>query len=281
MNRTTSEVWAIREDHRPIAARIMANDSYGITSEGDGGMGASQEAGAVSVIPVKGVITQHGGWGTGADQLGRWVDQAAADKDVKAIVLDVNSPGGSVFGIEEVSAKIRAARESKPIVAVANGMMASAAYWIASAATRIVATPSADVGSIGVIMVHADWSEAAKAYGVKVTYITSAKHKAEGNMNEPLGDEARAHMQSRVNAYHETFVVDIAKGRGIAKAVVSNGFGEGRTFGSKEAKERGMVDQIATLEQTVGRLLPRMSRSTRNRMRGDLQLQSERFTLHA
>lgn len=277
MNRTRSEVWAIREDHVAVAARIMANDSYGGISD-DGGMGVSHEAGAVAVIPVKGIITQHGSWGTGADQLGRWIDQAVADKDVKAIVLDVNSPGGSVFGGQEVAAKIRAARDTKPIVAVANSMMASLAYHIGSAATTIVATPSAEVGSIGVVMVHADWSKATEADGVKVTYITSSKYKREGNRYEALSDEARGHMQSRVDAYHDVFIADIAKGRNLSKSVVSKTFGEGRMFGADVAKDRGMIDSIATLEQTVGKLLPRMSRARRNRMRSQLQMQ--RISLH-
>ncbi len=270
----TNDVWAIRSDHAEVAAAIMAGEYETIA---DGGMGVANDAGAVSVIPIRGIITQDGGFGTSTKQLGEWLDAAAADKETKAIVLDVHSPGGSVFGVEEVTAKVRAAAEKKPVVAVANGMMASAAYWIASGARKIVASPSADVGSIGVIMVHADYSKLLDGAGVKVSFITSAKHKAEGNMETPLGDEARAHMQSRVDAYHQSFVSDISKGRNITVAAVGAHYGEGRSFGASAAKTRGMVDQIATLEQVIGRLLPRGS-GPRMRMRTRSQRQKAEFS---
>lgn len=265
MRNPTMDVWAIRQDHAEIAAAIMQGE---YEADANDGMGVASEVGAVSVIPIKGIITPEGGWGTGARQFGRWVDEAAADKETKAIVLDVDSPGGSVFGIEEASAKVRAAAEKKPVIAVASGMMDSAAYWLASGARKIVASPSADVGSIGVVLVHADFSEAIGKDGIKVTFVTSAKHKAEGNMFSPLDEEARGHLQSRVDAYHRSFVGDISKGRGVTLETVNKTYGEGRSFGASAAKERIMVDQIATLDATIDRLLPRMStKKARMKMR--------------
>ncbi len=268
-------IWAIKEDYAPFVAELMCR-SQGATADDIDAEGRSQanDEGAVAVIPIKGVLTQHGGYegcGNTCEQIGEWVDAAAGDNGIKAIVLDVDSPGGSVFGVQETGEKIRQAREVKPVFAVANSMMASAAYWLGSQATKIVGTPGADIGSIGVIMVHADYSAFLEKEGLKFTYITSSKHKAEGNMTEPLSDDALAHMQMRVNDYHGTFVDAIAKGRKISKSLVGNEFGQGRMFGAAKAKDIGMIDKIGTLASTVNRLLPQSKRSTRMRMQTRMQ----------
>ena len=273
---TFGDIWAIREDYVPIVAEMMQRahlDSGPVDAEGHS---SANDEGAVAVIPIKGVLTQHGGcFGAGntCEEIGEWVDAAAGDNGIKAIVLDVDSPGGSVFGVQETGEKIRQAREVKPVFAVANSMMASAAYWLGSQATKIVGTPGADIGSIGVIMVHADYSSFLEKAGVRFSYITSSKHKAEGNWTEPLTDDARAHMKSRVNDYHGTFVDAISKGRSITKSLVNNDFGQGRMFGAAKAKDIGMIDKIGTLASTVNRLLPQSRRSTRMRMRGEMQRQ--------
>lgn len=262
MNRSMNDVWAIRQDHAAIVASIMAGE-YG--AEHDGGKAIQGEA--LSIIPLKGIITQDGSpWGTGARQFGAWMDEAADDKQTRAIIIDANSPGGSVFGIEEATEKVRAAAEKKPVIAVASGMMDSACYWLCSGARKIVASPSADIGSIGVIIAHTDFSESDRQVGVKTTFVTSAKYKAEGNASGPLDDKALGHMQSRVDAYHRSFVDDIGKGRGLSVAAVNSGYGEGRSFGAAEAKDRGMVDQIASLDTVIHRLLPRTS-TNRARMK--------------
>lgn len=270
MKQSIGDVWAIKEDHAELAARLMCNLNADST---DAEAASANDGGAVAVIPIKGVLTQHGGYGTATEQIGEWVDAAAGDKGIKAIVLDVDSPGGSVFGVQEAGEKIRAAREVKPVFAVANSMMASAAYWLASQATKVVGTPGADIGSIGVIMVHADISALNEQLGVKYTYITSSKHKAEGNLDEPLSDDSRAYMQSRVDDYHATFVDAVAKGRGVTKAMVNNDFGQGRMFGVHKAKEIGMIDKIGTLQSTVAKLLPQSRRSDRMRMQTEMQRQ--------
>lgn len=273
MNNFLGDIWAIKEDYAPIVAEMMHKAWCGQELDAEGHSEANDQ-GAVAVIPIKGVLTHHSSCcGNSCDEIGEWVGLAAEDNAIKAIVLDVDSPGGSVFGVQEAGEKIRQAREVKPVFAVANSMMASAAYWLGSQATKIVGTPGADIGSIGVILVHADFSKMAEDMGVKFTFITSSKHKAEGNQMEPLADDARAHMQSRVNDYHGTFVDAIAKGRKISKSLVNNDFGQGRMFGAAKAKEIGMIDKIGTLASTVNRLLPQSRRSTRMRMRGEMQRQ--------
>ncbi len=273
MLNSIGDIWAIREDYARFVAEMICGDPH-LELKHDA---AANDEGAVAVIPIQGVLTQRGGCcGNSTEQIGEWVDAAAGDDSIKAIVLDVDSPGGSVFGVQETGEKIRQAREVKPVFAVANSMMASAAYWLASQATQIVGTPGADIGSIGVIMVHADVSKYNEELGVKYTYITSSEHKAEGNWDEPLSDDARAHMQSRVDDYHATFVDAISKGRKVTKSLVNNEFGQGRMFGSAKAKELGMIDKIGTLASTVNKLLPQSRRSTRMRM--EMKMQQQAFS---
>src|SRR5690606_12609791 len=110
---------------------------------------------------------------------------------VGTIVLDVDSPGGGVYGVAEFAEEIYKARGQKRIVAVANSMAASAAYWIATAADELVVTPGGEVGSIGVYMLHEDWSGAYEKAGIKPTVIKFGENKAEGIDVEPLSESAQ------------------------------------------------------------------------------------------
>jgi len=223
----------------------------------------ASRSGSIAVLPIYGVIRQKGptftdllfeDGGTSTEAFGKVFRQMIADPDVKAIVFDINSPGGSVYGTQELATEILKARGSKPIIAVVNSFGASAAYWIASAADEIVITPSGETGSIGVWLLHIDWSEWAKQKGLKFTYISAGKYKVEGNEDEPLSEEARAFLQEGVNEYYDAFVGGVAKGRGTSASAVRSGYGEGRVFGAKRALSMGMVDRIATLQETLKRL---------------------------
>ncbi|MGU3494221.1 S49 family peptidase [Xanthobacteraceae bacterium A53D] len=142
----------------------------------------------------------------------------------------------------------------KRIVAHINALAASAAYWLASQADEVVVTPSGRAGSIGVYTVHEDVSAALDKAGVKRTYISAGEYKVEGNETEPLPDEAREYIQARVNESYRLFVADVASGRGVSPEHVLAEFGKGRVFGSAELLKRGMVDSIATLDETLARL---------------------------
>jgi signal peptide peptidase SppA len=172
---------------------------------------------------------------------------------VGTIVLDIDSEGGSVEGTPELWTAIYDARQRKSVVAVANSMMASAAYWLGSAATEIVSTPSGSVGSIGVLHVHAEESKALEDAGIKLTVTKAGKYKGEGSPFEPLTDEAKDFIQSRVDEAYSMFVKDVAKGRGVPVNEVRKAYGQGRLLGAKEAKELGMIDRIATLDETIER----------------------------
>jgi signal peptide peptidase SppA len=221
---------------------------------------AATQPGAVAVIPLQGPIVQRMNLvadvsgGTSTEEFSAAVAQAAGDPSVQGIVLDVDSPGGAVHGLTEAADVIRAARERKPVVAVANPLIASAAYWLASQADEIVMTPSAEVGAIGVIGVHQDLTQAEADEGVKTTYVTAGKYKTEG-LPIALTDEARAAMQARVDAFYEMFVGDVAKGRGVTASAVREGYGQGRMLMAGEAIKSNLADRVGSLGETVRSLL--------------------------
>lgn len=223
---------------------------------------AAAGPGSVAVLPVYGAIAHRahmvrnvsGPGGTSSELLGQAITKAAADPSIGAIVLDVDSPGGSVAGTPELVDRIVAAREQKPVVAVANALAASAGYWIGSAASEFVATPSAQVGSVGVLAVHEDRSAEHAAAGRKLTFIHAGKYKVEGNSAEPLSDDARGHIQAMVDTAYDTMIKSIARNRGVTPADVREKYGEGRVFTAEDALARGMVDRIETLEATIERL---------------------------
>lgn len=222
---------------------------------------AEQRAASVAVLPLFGTIFPRANsmdnisGGTNAETFGNALKQLVNDPSVDAIVLDVDSPGGQVGGIRELADSIFAARGAKPVVAVANHLMASAAYWIASAADEIVVTPSGEVGSIGVYAAHVDISKNLEQEGVKVSLISKGKRKVQGNPYEPLSDEARAAIEESVGEAYDLFVEAVARGRGVTSEDVRNGFGEGAGVNARQAVALGMADRIGTLDETIQRLL--------------------------
>ncbi|PSJ64498.1 S49 family peptidase [Kumtagia ephedrae] len=221
----------------------------------------ARQEGTVAVLPLRGVIANRMNMmsdisgGTSSEGFGRLFDAAVVDDAVKAIILDVDSPGGAVSGTDELSGRIFAARGRKPIVAHVNATAASAAYWIATAADEMVLAPSAEVGSIGVYGVHDDLSGALEKMGVKKTIISAGEFKAEGNPFGPLSEEAIAHRQARVNAYNDQFIKTVARNRGVSQSAVREGFGKGRMVMAQAAIDAGMADSIATLDETIGRFV--------------------------
>ncbi len=243
-----------RSGRRPSAEEIRARIGGGRERRQ-----ADLAPGGVAVIPVDGTIIPKADFfsevsgATSIVQLQAAFREALASADVSAIVLDVNSPGGSVDLVPEMAAEIMAARGTKPIIAVANTWAASAAYWIASAAEQLIVTPSGEVGSVGVYSVHEDLSAAMAMKGIKTTLVSAGEYKVEGNPFEPLSPEARAEMQAKVDAYYEMFVNAVAAQRGVSAQEVLDRFGQGRMVMAADAVDRGMADAVGTLEQVLAR----------------------------
>ena len=232
-------------------------------------------SGAVAVMPLYGVLVQRLGpisamsGATSTDAFGAGFRQAVEDPGISALVIDMDSPGGSVYGVQELWQTIMDARGQKPIVAVANSLAASGAYWIATAADEIVVTPGGEVGSIGVFASHEDVSEAEAKLGVKTTLVGAGEKKLSGNPHAPLTDEARADLQGKVDAYYDMFVGAVSRGRGVEREQVLAGFGQGGTVLAKEAVRMGMADRVDTLQGTIDRLVGsrRAARSAPDRRR--------------
>ena len=198
---------------------------------------------------------------TSSITFGNWIDSLMANPGVGAIIIDIDSPGGDVSGCKALADKIYSYRgHAKPIIAVVTGMMASAAYWIGSAATEIIASEDSLIGSIGVIVVHTEYSKMLEEQGIKPTILTSGKYKGEGNPYEPLTVEAKDDWQSKIDQYYLAFAKSVARHRGVSVVEVKNKYGQGRMFLAKEAKELGMIDRIATLESVVQKMKPKNSK---------------------
>jgi signal peptide peptidase SppA len=211
----------------------------------------------VAVIPVHGIIsrrmnliTRFSG-GVSTELLLRDFAAALADPDVLAILLDVDSPGGAIGGLETLSEHIYSARGIKPIVAHAADTMASAAYWIGSAADTILAESTSIVGSIGVLTVHQDVSRSDEKAGLKRTYITAGRYKAVGNDAEPLSTEARQQIQAQLDFFYGLFVNTVARNRGVDLDTAYDSMADGRTFIGRQALEAGLIDSIGTIDDAL------------------------------
>lgn len=207
----------------------------------------------VAIVPVTGsLINRFGqsyGFVTGYNFIRRQMALAVADEDVKGIVLDVNSYGGEAAGCFELSADIRAMRGSKPIVAVIDSNCYSAGYAIASAADKIVCTPSGGAGSIGVVAMHVNMAKMLEQVGVEITFIHFGDHKVAGNPYEALPADVKADIQKGVNKSGEAFVNLVATNRNIDAAKVKAT--EARVYRAEEAKDLGLIDTIATPSQAM------------------------------
>lgn len=211
----------------------------------------------VAVIPVHGTIakrmnlfSQISG-GTSTELLRIAIRDAIENPNVDAIVMDTESPGGTADSVKELADFIYEQRGIKPILAHANGLMASAAYWIGSAADIITAYDTAQVGSIGVITSHYDYSKADAMEGVKRTFIYAGKYKAMGNDAEPLSPEAKAYFQKKVDDIYTMFVDSVARNRGKDVDYVLKNMADGKIFLAEEAQKVGLIDERMDLDGTI------------------------------
>ena len=216
--------------------------------------------GAIGVIPIYGLLmpranlmTEMSGGSTVAGIRDAF-RAAMEDESVGSILFDVDSPGGVVDGIEELATEIRDARGRKPIVAIADYSMASAAYYLGAQADEVVASPSARVGWIGTVMAHTEYSKADEIAGITTTVFRNPPGKAGANEFEPLSDKARAELQQAVDDYSAQFVAAVAKGRGVSPATVREDYGQGGGMSAARAKAAGLVDRVESFDATIRRL---------------------------
>lgn len=214
----------------------------------------------VGIITVTGSLVNRGAWIgassglTSYEGIGHQLKTAANDPAVTSVILDLHSPGGEAVGAFETAALVRQLSASKRTIALVNGMAASAAYAIASGATEIVTTETGVSGSIGVVLLHADFSRQLDREGISPTLIHAGAHKVNGNPFEPLSADVRDDLQAEVNAFYDAFLSSVAKGRGNRLTAAAARKTEARTFIGKNAVAAGVADRVGSFESVLAEL---------------------------
>lgn len=248
----TGSLWAVRPD-------VLESLSAGSLRLVRSSAGRPSRRGDVVVIPLRGILTPRGSFVLeafgaspgGLEAFRHELKRAASDPDVERIVLDVDSPGGLVDGVPETADLIHEVAAARRVDAVANTEAASAAYWLASQAKRVTASPSAVVGSIGVYAVHESARRRKEQAGIDTTIISAGPRKVETHPDVQLSDSGRAQLQGLVDAAYDAFVRGVARGRGVSQRRVREGFGQGAALAARDALSEGLVDDVATLDQVV------------------------------
>lgn len=215
----------------------------------------------VAVLPIEGVLAKRANLfmqisgGCSMQMAERDLRDALADPGVHSIILSIDSPGGTVDGTQTLANAVRAGLSVKPIVTLASGTMASAAYWIGSAAqVAYISDATTNVGSIGVVAKHVDVSRAEEQSGVKTTEIYAGKFKRIASQHAPLTEEGRQSIQDAVDYTYSLFVQAVAEQRGVTTEKVLNDMADGRVFIGQQAIDAGLVDGVSTLDALVAQL---------------------------
>jgi signal peptide peptidase SppA len=243
-----------------IDASALAPDASRFVGTARQGESYKITPGGVAVVSVIGSLINRGAW-IGApsglvsyEALAHQIESAAKDPKIRSILLDLESPGGECVGCFELAALVRRVNAEKPIIAHVNGMAASAAFAIASGARSIVSTESAISGSIGVVLLHADFSRAIDKAGVTPTFVFAGAHKKDGNAYEPLSKEVTADLQQEVDGFYQMFVDCVAAGRGARLTAAAARATEAKTFIGKDAVAAGLADSLGSFSDLLADL---------------------------
>lgn len=230
-----------------------------LASAMSGGQQAAKPAdpireGSTLIMPITGMLAPRGLYGsTYYDVIADRIREAAADPKVGAIVMPIRSPGGYVWGCAEAGDAIFEARQSKPVVAVADPYCFSAAYWLATQGSAFYCTTSGEVGSVGVRSGHTDMSGFESKIGMVTTLIASSPDKIAAHPHAPLSDEDRAEIQAAVDESNIAFAAAIARGRDMRAGDVAAVHGTGKTFSAPTAVANGAIDGVMTLRDVVAK----------------------------
>ena len=215
----------------------------------------------VAVIPVHDVIAKRMNifmsicGGASTELIKRDIQRALDARNVKAIILYTDSPGGTVDGTAELADYIYSVRGQKPLVAFTDGQVCSAAYWIASACDSVWISSNTNlIGSIGVVAGHRDISQRETMMGVKTTEITAGKYKRIASAYAPLTAEGMADIQDKVDYLYSVFVDDVARNRGVTADQVVKDMADGRVFTGKQNIDNGLVDGVSTMDDLIAQL---------------------------
>ena len=193
--------------------------------------------------------------GTSYEMAGKDFKKALSDPAVKTILLDVDSPGGNVSGLMVLTNLIYESRGKKRIIAFCNGLAASAAYYIASAASEVIMSDkSANTGSLGVIGLHMDRSKEYEQKGIRPTVLKAGKFKAVGNEYNPLSKDDKESLQAHLDYLYSIMIQDIARNRAVTTDVADNKMGQGRIFLGEQSISAGLADSIESFDSLLARL---------------------------
>jgi protease-4 len=210
---------------------------------------------AVGVVEIFGVITQGSSsraWERGSQQISKKIRSLAADKDVKAILLDINTPGGSVGSVQEIYSSIKRAKleTKKPFIARFGEVSASGGYYVASACDLIVAQPGTITGSIGVIFSVSNFEGLMKKVGYKNEAIKSGKFKDIGSPTREMTPEERKLLQAMIDDSYEQFVAAVSEGRKMTVEKTKT-LADGRIYTGRQAVDLGLVDKLGDLQDAL------------------------------
>ncbi|WP_435102348.1 S49 family peptidase [Arhodomonas sp. AD133] len=209
----------------------------------------------IAIIPVEGTLAHRYGHlepfsgMTGYDGIQAKMEAALEDTSIRGILLDINSPGGEVSGCFDLTDFIYESRGIKPMWAVADELACSAAYSLASAADRIIAPRTADLGSVGVLTMHVDQSQMVEDMGLDVTFIHAGAHKVDGNPFEPLPEDVRADIQAEIDELYAMFAHTVARNRGMGDGAVRDT--EARVYNTRDAIEVGFADEVMAVRDVM------------------------------
>lgn len=206
--------------------------------------------GNVALIPIDGPITANGGSYLGSSTVSsadivQFIEEAEKNSEIKVILLEINSPGGSAVASDEISSAIK--RADKPVIALIREVGASGGYWIASAAEYVIANRMSITGSIGVISSYLEFSGIMDKYGVGYERLVAGEKKDLGNPYTQLSEEDRELLQGKLNRIHDFFIEEIAENRGIESSKIKK-LATGEFFLGVEALELGLVDALGDKE---------------------------------
>lgn len=211
----------------------------------------------VAVISIENAVYRRKPWfvqGVSHKQIKDEISKALQDEKVTAILYNIYSPGGTVAGTQELASYIKEASSVKPSCAFVDGMCCSAAYWLASATGKIFATESAEIGSVGVVLMHSDYSKFNENMGLKYTYITAGSKKSIGASEIPLSEEDKAYLQHNVDAVYAVFLHDVAQNMDLDTDKKLE-WADGRVFLGNEALRLGLVSRLVKTQEEAIALL--------------------------
>lgn len=244
----------------PSTSAPQGSRFVGTTNRQGGRIAMTRAASGIALITIEGTLVNRGAWlntysgMTSYEGIAAQVGEASADPEIKAIILDLDSPGGEATGMFSAAAAIRDARKSKRVIAVIDDMAASAAYGLASAADEIVISPTSLVGSIGVLWMHLDRSGELEKKGIHPTLIYAGARKVDGNSFGPMSERAAAETEKLVQSFYSRFLETVADGRGTRTSTQCARETEARVYIGMDAITAGLADRIGTLTGIIAEL---------------------------